>query len=262
MRSAMKHLARKNRHEHRVLHADEADQGEQQKNRTDGYEVRDVVPTLRQLLPHWLSRASRLYGRDYHGEQGSNDREITEAIDQEAIAFPKRRDNDSSNRGTEKSSHVYHRGVERNSVAEVGAVLDHLNHEGLARRHVESVDDALSQPEPDDFANGNDSGQGQTGQREGLQHRKNLRHDQGLVAIPSVYPDTRERSQKKTWYPRCKAHDAQQPRGAGYSVHQPTRGDLSHPSADQGHRLAGEEQAIVPRAQGPEGKFPTLTPGA
>src|ERR1700685_3044874 len=248
MRSAMKHLAGKNRHQHGVLHADEADQGQQQKNRTDGYEVRDVVPPLLQFLPHWLSRASRLHGRDRHGEQGSNDREITEAIDQEAIALAEDGNNDSGNRGAEKSSHVYHGRVEGNSVAQVGTVLDHLNHEGLARGHVEGVDDALSQPQPNYFANGNDSGQSQSSQRERLQHGENLRDDQGSVAVPSVHPDTGERSQKETWYPGREANDAQQPCRAGYSVHEPTRGDLRHPSADQRYRLAGEEQTIVPRA--------------
>src|SRR5579863_1405389 len=159
------------------------------------------MPALLQFMPDRLVRASGLARGDSHRKKRRNDCEITEAIDQETITFAERGDYDSGNGGPEKSSHIHHGRVQRNSVAQVSAVFNHLNDEGLASRHIESIDDALSQPQPNDFANGNDSGQSQSGQREGLQHRENLRHNEGLVAVPAVHPDTRKWSQKETWYP-------------------------------------------------------------
>ena len=219
------------------------------------------MPALLQFMPDGLVRASGLARGDSHGKQRCNDSEITEAIDQETVTFAERGDYDSGDGGPEKSSHIHHGRIQRNGVAQVSAILNHLNDEGLASRHVEGIDDALSQPQPDYFADGNDSGQSESGQCEGLQHRENLSYHEGLMAVPAIHPHTGEWPQKKTWYPRCEAHDAQKPRRAGYSIDEPTRGDLRHPSADERYRLAGEEQAIVPRAQRPESKLPAFTLG-
>src|SRR5580693_8905334 len=148
------------------------------------------MPAFLQFMPDRLVRSSRLARGNFHRKQRSNDSEITEAIDQETITFAERGDYDSSNGGPEKSSHVYHGRIQCNGVAQVSAVFNHLNDEGLASRHIEGIDDALSQPQPNDFANSNDSGQSQTGQGQGLQHGENLSYHQGLVAVPSVHPDT------------------------------------------------------------------------
>jgi hypothetical protein len=49
---------------------------------------------------------------------------------------------------------------------ERSALFDHLNHEGLARGHIEGVDESLKRAQGEDFADGDAIGQCERGENE------------------------------------------------------------------------------------------------
>ncbi len=61
---------------------------------------------------------------------------------------------------------VDHGRVDGDGVGEVGAVLDHLDHEGLAAGHVEGVDDALHGAEGENLGDGDAMREREPGERE------------------------------------------------------------------------------------------------
>ena len=149
-----------------------------------------------------------------------------------------------------------HGGIEGDGIAQILAGFDHLHHEGLAGRHVEGVDEALGQAQPEDVRDGDGPAQGQHRQRERLEHRKHLRDHEGGVPVPPIDPYSSKRRQKERWDLSGKAHHSQQKRRVGEAVHQPSGSDAGHPSADQREALAAEKQTVVAVPQGADHQRP------
>ncbi len=193
---------------------------------------------------------------DVHQQQRDNHGDITEAVDEEAITLAKGGDDDAGQRGADEPRSIHHRRVERDGVAQVGAVLHHLHHEGLPRGHIEGVDRALEQAERDDLSHGNSSAQRQCGQPEGLDHRQNLSDDQGAMTVQTIDPDARERPDEQERNLQREAGNTEQERRMREPVDQPGGGDARHPGTDQRDALSAEEEAVVAVAQSAHRKLP------
>ena len=85
-----------------------------------------------------------------HRQQRKDHRDVADAVDQKAPAFADGADDHARDRRADQPRGVDHRRVERDRVRQVLAPLHHLDHERLARRHVEGVDQSLHQRERDD----------------------------------------------------------------------------------------------------------------
>jgi hypothetical protein len=129
------------------------------------------------------------------------------------------------------------------------AVLDHLDHEGLAAGHVEGIHDALHHTESQQPVNRDVARQRQAGQRQRLHHRQRLRPHQNLAAIQAVHPYAGEGCKQKGGNLPRKADRAQQQRRSRQPVDQPTGGDARHPRADQRNALTAKEEPEVAMPQ-------------
>ena len=132
-------------------HAHQAEQREQQQDGADGREARDIGPALAQLREHGCGGTLLAGARQAHHQQRGDDGDVADAVDEEAPAFAGGGDEQAGERRADEARHVDHGGVDGDGVGEVGAVLDHLDHEGLAAGHVEGVDDALHRAEREDL---------------------------------------------------------------------------------------------------------------
>src|SRR5579862_4642860 len=115
------------------------------------------MPTFFELHEHTRARKNNGFDFYLHGEQRSDHGEITQSIDEEAVAFADDGDDHSGKSGSDETRSVDHGGVERDGVAEVSASFDHLHEEGLPRGHVEGVDQPLKDAQHYDFGNGDAS---------------------------------------------------------------------------------------------------------
>jgi hypothetical protein len=98
-----------------------------------------------------------------------------------------------------QSGSIHHGRVQRDGIAQVGAVLHHLHHKGLPRGHVEGVDRTLKKAKRDDVWYRDSPRQSQYSQAERLQHRENLGNDQHPVTIKTVHPYAGERAEQQDW---------------------------------------------------------------
>ena len=156
-------------------------------------------------------------------------------------------------RRADQPRHVDHGGVERDGVAEVALVFDHLDEEGLTAGHVEGVDEALQDAEREDLADGDAlarvsaaSASDCTAARACVQTRT-VRRFQRSTQTPA-----KGASRKVGIWPAKPTMPSSQ-RGAGEPIDQPAGGEPGHPGADQGDALAGEEEAEVGCAERPPG---------
>ena len=86
-----------------------------------------------------------------HHEQRRDYGQVADSIDEETPSFTDRCDHNTRDSRADQSRAIHHRGVDGDGITEVVAVFDHLHQEGLARRHVEGVYQALQNGESDDF---------------------------------------------------------------------------------------------------------------
>ena len=128
-------------------HAHEADDGKEQQDGADGEKPGDVGPPFVQFVSHGGGWFPDLRHVETHGKERGDDGDVADAVDEEAPAFAGGGDQHAGERGADEAGDVDHGGVDGDGVAEVGAVVDHLHHEGLAAGHVEAVDDALRDAE-------------------------------------------------------------------------------------------------------------------
>src|SRR5579863_6793916 len=101
--------------------------------------MRHVAPAFFKFLPDRFTGVALHSWADSHCQQRSNDREIAKAIDQEAISLASRRNNYASDRWPEKPGGIHHGRVERDGIAQISAVLDHLDHKSLPSRHIDRI---------------------------------------------------------------------------------------------------------------------------
>ena len=91
--------------------------------------------------------------------------------------------------------------------------------------------------------------EGECREDEGLNHREDLRDNERPVPVPAIDEYPSERTEEERRDLPHEADCAEQHGRACQPVHQPTRGDASHPCADQRNALPAEEQAEIARPQ-------------
>ena len=140
-------------------------------------------------------------------------------------------------------------GVERNRARQIGAP-DHLDREGLPRRHVERVRGARQQRASARCAKpGPTPAQRQRRERARARHHRDLRDEQNAPPVEPVGDDARERRDQQHRRLSHKRHETQQERRIRQPVNQPRLRDRLHPKADQRNRLARKEEPVIPVAK-------------
>ena len=188
-----------------------------------------------------------------HHEQRGDDREVADAVDEEAPAFAVGSDDHAGERRADEPREIDHGRVERDGVAEVALVFDHLDHERLAAGHVECVDETLHHAEREDVGDGDAMRERERGKGERLHRGEHLRPDEDLALVQAIDPDAGEGREQEGGNLAHEADDAEQPCGAGEAVDEPAGGDAGHPGADERDALAAEEEAEVGCAECPPG---------
>ncbi len=107
--------------------------------------------------------------------------------------------------------------------------------------------------ETDDLVNGDDFGEGERGEGEGLNRGEDLSPDEEVAAIETVDEDAGEGGEEEGGDLSGKAYDTEEKCGAGEAIDEPTGGDAGHPGADERDGLADEEEAEVAMAEGSPG---------
>jgi hypothetical protein len=131
------------------------------------------------------------------GEASSDDhRDIADAVRKEAPAFADFRHEDSGDRRADDARAVEHGRVQRYGVHQI-LLADHVNEKGLAAWDVEGVDDAEQRGENEDVPDLNDSGERQSAQNKGENHRSGLGSDDDLLAVFPVGDDAPQRSHQE-----------------------------------------------------------------
>ena len=95
------------------------------------------------------------------------------------------------------------------------------------------------------------AGQRQAGERQRLQHRQDLRHEEDPVAIPAIDEHAGERRDEQRRNLTAESNDAEEQFGAGQAIDQPARRDAGDPRADERDALATEEEAVIGMSKGP-----------
>ncbi len=191
-----------------------------------------------------------LFKGQAHGGKRGDDGNIADSVDKEAPALTGGGDEQARQRGTDEAGGIDHRGVDGDGVGEIGAVADHLDHEGLAARHVKGIDDALHHAEGEDFANGDAVVEREPGERERLHHGKGLCPKKDFATVNAVDEDASEGREEEGGNLAGEANGAQKERGFRESIDEPRGGDAGHPGADERDALATEEEAEVAMTQG------------
>jgi hypothetical protein len=100
---------------------------------------------------------------------------------------------------------------------------------------------------------GDDFGEGERGQGEGLNAGEDLGPDKELAAIEAVDKYSGEGREEEGGDLSGEADGAEEQGRAGEPVDEPTGGDAGHPGADERDALAGEEEAEVAMTKGSPG---------
>ena len=237
------------RRQHRVGRAQHADHCQEDEQVADGRRLHDVVPAFAQLDQDVALDAGPVIGREAHRQQAPDDRDVAHAVDQEAVAFAHGGHHRAGNRRAHQARGVEVRRVERDGVAEIGAVVDHAHDEGLAGGDLDRADDALEQRQADDPLDVDVPAQRERRHGQRLHHRQPLGRDQHLAAIPAIEPHPGDGRQHERGRHAGEAHQAEQELRIRQAVDQPRRGQPRHPRADERDALADEEQTVVARAE-------------
>ena len=246
------HLVGHQRHQHGIRHADQAHQRQQQQDAADRPRAADVVPPLGQVVQDVpLGGSHARPGCHPHRHQRGEHGEVADRVDQKTPPFAEGGDQDPADRRSHQPGRIDHRRIQGDRVGEVVFVVDQFREQGLPRRHVEGVDQALAEAQHDDLSDRDPAPQRQHGHGQGLQHGEHLGEDQQVVAIPAIDEHAGERGEKERGKLPGKAHHAEHQRRAGQAIDQPPGGDPRHPGADQREALAVEEQAEIPMRQRP-----------
>ena len=92
-------------------------------------------------------------------------------------------------------------------------------------------------------------GEGEPGEREGLQCGGDLRPDDEFAAVEAFDPHTGKRCEDEGEDLAGEADDAEHERGVGELIDEPAGGEARHPGADEGDALAADEELEIAMAQ-------------
>jgi hypothetical protein len=126
--------------------------------------------------------------RNAHHHERRDHGEEADAVDQEAPALTESGDDEPGERWSDEPGTIRHRGIDRDGVAEIVAVVHHLHKEGLAGRHIEGVDKPLQHTECDDLANRDAMAEGECGHGQRLDRCSSLRPEQQTPAAEPLHP--------------------------------------------------------------------------
>ena len=101
-----------------------------------------------------------------HQQQRCDHREVANSIDQETPAFAESSNHYSRNRWSDEPRAICHRRIDRDRVAQVAPVFDHLHQKRLPPRHVEGIDQSLKGGESNDLPQVDHVRQRKRGQRQ------------------------------------------------------------------------------------------------
>jgi hypothetical protein len=183
--------------------------------------------------------------RDLHHEERRDHREVADGVDPEAPTFADACDEDASDRRPDEARRVHHRRVQGDRVRQVAPVFDHLDDEGLARGHVDRVDEPLQNLEDEHVRHGDRARERERRQKRRLDHREDLRRDERSMAVHPIDPHARERREEERRNLPREADDAEHERRTGEAVHEPARRDAGQPRADERDALAREKEPVV-----------------
>ncbi len=129
------------------------------------------------------------------------------------------------------------------------SLADHFDGEGLARGHIEGVDEALEQGQRNDLPDLNDAHERKHGQGRRLQHGKGLRDHQKFSAIHAVGNHASERGDEEHRHLAAERHHAEQEGRMRHRIDEPALRDRCNPGAHQRNKLARKEQSVIAVAE-------------
>jgi hypothetical protein len=179
-----------------------------------------------------------------HQRQADDHGEETHGVDRECRSDPERADRQTRDGGADDAGAVEHRRVDRHGVADVPRP-DHLDRECLANGHIDGIRTTEQHREHEDHPDLDDGGRGQDREDHRQDHHRGLDRDQGLPLGQDVGEDPGEQAEDHDRQELGARNHTQPERVAGQGQDQPPLRDLLHPGADEGDRLAAEEQAVI-----------------
>ena len=245
----MQHLSRKDRQQHRIWPAHQAQDSEQNQHCPNRPECHHVIPALTHLRQH---RRRLPFDREWfhpHHLQRDDHGKVADAVDQKAPPLTHGTDDDARQCRPNQPCHVHHGRVQSDGIAQIRPILHHLHREGLSGRHVERIDQTLKHAQRDDLRNCDYARKGERRHCQRLQCRRHLRPHQEPAPIHPLHPDSRERSQQEGQDLAREAHQAEQKGRVCQAIHQPTGGQTSHPGANKGDALATDKQLEIAMTQ-------------
>ena len=184
-------------------------------------------------------------------------RDVADPVQQKTVAFPYSRDDHPGNRRADQSGAFTIEEFSAIAFPRSSRASHHLDDKRLSRRHIKGVNEALGEGQTGYVPDRDDSRQCEDGERARLQHREDLRDDEGPVPIPAIDQHTRERAQEERGHLAAKLTVPKKDGGTRQTVYQPPGSDAGHPGADEGYALATEEQPVIAGTQGADYKRPT-----
>ena len=248
----MQHVAREHRHDHEIGKAEDAEQRhEQDQSRyapVGAYE-RDRFGEPR---PDGPGPRGPGVGRQPHRQEPRDDREVADAVHEEARPHAQRSDQHARHRGTDHASRVERRRVECDRVHQV-FFADQVHDERLPGRDVERIDDAEKGGEGGHVPHDHRSAPHEQREREGREHGQRLRDDDEAVLVGAIDEHAGvEREQQHA--ERAQRGDQTDVEGRIRQLEdQPPLRDVLHPGADEGHALSEEEKPEVAVGERPKG---------
>ena len=145
----------------------------------------DVLEALAQALEHCRANTRQIARHQLHREQAEDDRNIAEPVEEKTSSDSDYADQDAGDGGPDHARAVEDHRVERDRVGQILAP-DHLDHEGLACRHVKSRHQAVHRGQYDHVLDPHRAGPGKRRQDERAQHQQHLGGDDQPAAVGVV----------------------------------------------------------------------------
>ena len=239
------------RHQHGIRHAGERDDAQQNQQRFHRCGSRHEREPRHRIAPCRTGHGGPGLRRHLHQQQTGDHRDVAQAIQQKAPALADRRDEETSDRGTDHARAVDHRGIQRDRIHQVVAP-DHFHEERLPRRDVECIDHAEAAGQHQHVPHADRARERERGEDQRQHHRRALRRDDDAVATRAIRHRASDRRKEENRREADERRDAEQRGRASQPEDEPRFGHRLHPRAGERNQLAAEEQAIVAMTESAE----------
>ena len=163
-----------------------------------------------------------------HHQQADDDGQVADRVEEEQRRDADGGDEDAGDRRADDARAVEDRAVERNGISDV-VTTDHLDHERLAKRHVEGVHDAEQEGQHEHLPDLHGVRQHEQPEHQGEHGCAYLRPDQRGSLVDRVCEHAGEQAQHEHRRELGRRDNAQGQRIAGQLQHQPRLGHALHP---------------------------------